>query len=169
MDVSLRPWRRLLATALLAYLCLGVASVYAQPRFEGEGRLVAIDEAKGAVTLDHGPIPGLMPAMRMAFPVSQVDLLRSFEVGDVVRFSLQPRGPEWVIATLENHPPPRAVMFQAPEFALPTLSGEAVRLADLRGKVVLLNFWATWCVPCRTEMPAIEELYQRYKTQGLER
>ena len=94
MDVSLRPWSRLLATALLVYLYLGVAYVYAQHRFEGEGRVVAIDEAKGAATLDHGPIPGLMPAMRMAFPVSQVDLLRGFEVGDVVRFSLQPRGPE---------------------------------------------------------------------------
>ena len=61
-----------------------------------------------------------------------------------------------------------AVMFQAPDFTLPTLSGAPIRLADLRGKVVLLNFWATWCVPCRTEMPSIEALYQRYKDRGLE-
>jgi thiol-disulfide isomerase/thioredoxin len=59
-------------------------------------------------------------------------------------------------------------MFPAPDFALPTLAGESLRLADLRGKVVLVNFWATWCVPCRTEMPTIEELYRRYRDRGLE-
>jgi thiol-disulfide isomerase/thioredoxin len=89
----------------------------------------------------------------------------------VVRFTLQPRGPEWVIATIEKvggRPPPRPVMFQAPDITLPTLSGAFIHLADVRGKVVLLNFWATWCVPCRTEMPTLEELYQRYRDRGLE-
>src|SRR5262249_47486110 len=56
----------------------------------------------------------------------------------------------------------------APDFTLTTLSGTSLSLAELRGKVVLLNFWATWCVPCRKEMPAIETLYQRYKDRGLE-
>ena len=56
----------------------------------------------------------------------------------------------------------------APDFTLSTLSGASLSLAELRGKVVLLNFWATWCVPCRKEMPAIEALYQRYKDRGLE-
>jgi peroxiredoxin len=60
-----------------------------------------------------------------------------------------------------EHPP-------APDFTLSTLSGTSLSLADLRGKVVLLNFWATWCMPCRKEMPAIEALYQRYKDRGLE-
>jgi thiol-disulfide isomerase/thioredoxin len=171
MDIRLQPWsRRLLSTALLFHLCLA-GHVHAQPRFEGEGRVVAVDEANGTVTLDHGAIPGLMPAMRMAFPVQQGELLRGLQEGDVVRFSLQARGPEWVIATIEKAEgrlPPRPVMFQAPDFTLPTLSGAFLRVADLQGKVVLLNFWATWCVPCRTEMPSIEALYQRYKDRGLE-
>ncbi len=54
----------------------------------------------------------------------------------------------------------------APDFALPTPDGETVRLSDLRGRPVLLNFWATWCPPCKIEMPDIENLYQKYKDQG---
>jgi peroxiredoxin len=56
----------------------------------------------------------------------------------------------------------------APDFTLPDLNGTEISLAQYRGKVVLLNFWATWCPPCRLEMPTIEEAYQRYKDQGFE-
>jgi thiol-disulfide isomerase/thioredoxin len=162
----------LLLTTLLVMLWLTDAAwLHAQSRFEGEGRVVAVDEAKSTVTLDHGPIPGLMGRMRMEFPVREAGLLKELKVGDVVRFSLEPRGPEWVIAAIDRtgeaaaSAPP---MFPAPDFALPRLTGESLRLSDLRGKVVLLNFWATWCVPCRTEMPTIEELYRRYQDRGLE-
>lgn len=55
----------------------------------------------------------------------------------------------------------------APPFRLPNLVGAEVHLADYRGKIVLLNFWATWCMPCRQEMPAMEKLWQRYRDQGL--
>ena len=47
----------------------------------------------------------------------------------------------------------------APDFALPNLDGAVVRLSDLRGKPVLLNFWATWCGPCKREMPDIQQVY----------
>jgi thiol-disulfide isomerase/thioredoxin len=50
----------------------------------------------------------------------------------------------------------------APNFRLENLSGDKVQLRDLRGKTVMVNFWATWCIPCRMEMPLIEEYYQRY-------
>lgn len=170
--IRLQPWIVwMLASALLLNLSLAAAHLHAETRFEGEGRVVAVDEAKAAVTLDHGPIPGLMAAMRMTFPVQQTELLRGLQVGDVVRFSLEPRGADWVITALREEgdgPAARPVIFPAPDFTLPALSGGTLRLSDLRGKVVLLNFWATWCVPCRTEMPAIEALYQRYKDQGLE-
>jgi len=55
-----------------------------------------------------------------------------------------------------------------PAFVLPLLSGWNASLASYKSKVVLLNFWATWCPPCRSEMPSMEALYQRYKNQGLE-
>jgi len=51
---------------------------------------------------------------------------------------------------------------EAPDFTLKDLDGNSVRLNDLRGKVVFLNFWATWCPPCRAEMPDIKEVYQKY-------
>jgi peroxiredoxin len=54
----------------------------------------------------------------------------------------------------------------AKDFSVPTPNGKTLRLADYRGKVVFLNFWATWCPPCREEMPAMERLYQRYKDKG---
>lgn len=53
--------------------------------------------------------------------------------------------------------------FPAPDFVLKDLHGQARRLSDLRGKVVFLNVWATWCPPCRMEMPSMERLYQRLK------
>jgi cytochrome c-type biogenesis protein len=55
-----------------------------------------------------------------------------------------------------------------PDFTLPLLGGSAQSLSSLKGKVLLLNFWATWCGPCRTEMPSMETLYRRLKGKGFE-
>src|SRR5690348_16998960 len=56
----------------------------------------------------------------------------------------------------------------APDFTLITPDGKKVSLKDYRGKVVFLNFWATWCPSCRTEMPDMDKLYREYKAKGLE-
>lgn len=70
-----------------------------------------------------------------------------------------------VVQTPELPATPRLV---APDFTLKTLDGRTVSLSDFRGKAVLINFWASWCMPCRVEMPAIERAYRRYRAEGFE-
>ncbi|MGB5165066.1 MAG: TlpA disulfide reductase family protein [Woeseiaceae bacterium] len=54
----------------------------------------------------------------------------------------------------------------APDFSLKSSTGENLRLSEYRGDVVMINFWATWCGPCRQEMPLLDELYDRYQRVG---
>lgn len=58
--------------------------------------------------------------------------------------------------------------FLAPDFTLNTIEGEIITLSTLREQAVLVNLWATWCPPCRAEMPAIQKLYDEYKDQGFD-
>jgi peroxiredoxin len=64
-------------------------------------------------------------------------------------------------------PPNPQVSFTAPGFTLDSLAGQPITLSDLRGKVVVLNLWASWCPPCRAEMPALNAVYQKFRDQGL--
>ena len=57
---------------------------------------------------------------------------------------------------------------KAPDLSLKDTNGNTIKLADLRGKVVLLNFWATWCVPCRTEIPDLVKKQREYRRDGLQ-
>ncbi len=59
-----------------------------------------------------------------------------------------------------------AINEPAPDFVVETMAGDTVSLADLRGQVVLLNFWATWCPPCRIEMPGFQRVWEDYRDQG---
>jgi cytochrome c biogenesis protein CcmG, thiol:disulfide interchange protein DsbE len=57
---------------------------------------------------------------------------------------------------------------EAPPLVLTTFDGSTLDLAKMRGKVVMVNYWATWCAPCRKEMPKLDAFYRRYHAQGLE-
>jgi peroxiredoxin len=71
----------------------------------------------------------------------------------------------------ENQPkacsPPANVSFPAPDLTLSDMDGNLVQMEDLQGQVVLLNAWATWCPPCRAEMPDLEAFHQTYQDRGL--
>jgi peroxiredoxin len=81
--------------------------------------------------------------------------LRRLAVGLVLVFS-----GTWLAAA------PIAPSTLAPDFTLRTLEGQNLRLGEQRGRVVLVNFWATWCGPCRQEMPHLNKLYDKYKSSG---
>src|SRR5262249_13354132 len=77
----------------------------------------------------------------------------------------------WVLASRSAGaalPPAAQANRPAPDFALPSIDGQTVRLSDYRGKVVLLNFWYTGCAPCREETPALQAAYGQLSAQGLQ-
>ena len=67
----------------------------------------------------------------------------------------------------QNQPAVPQQGFAAPDFTLETLSGEEITLTDLRGHPIILNYWASWCLPCRSEMPAIQAAFAAYRDKGL--
>ena len=71
------------------------------------------------------------------------------------------RDPAMALPTPEERMPFRV------DFTLPDIQGQLVQLADLRGRPVLINIWATWCYPCREEMPSMNALYKDYSAKGL--
>ena len=68
--------------------------------------------------------------------------------------------------TTQGDIPAPQVGFQAPDFELETFAGDRYLLSELRGRPVLINFWTSWCPPCRSEMPAIQKVYDEFQDQG---
>ncbi|MFQ5342911.1 MAG: redoxin domain-containing protein [Anaerolineae bacterium] len=75
----------------------------------------------------------------------------------------QPRSSAGVTTSIGRTP---SVGDPAPDFTLKNLEGETINLDDFKGQPVLINFWATWCGPCRIEMPVMNTMYQKYKDEG---
>jgi cytochrome c biogenesis protein CcmG, thiol:disulfide interchange protein DsbE len=70
--------------------------------------------------------------------------------------------------TVSPHDADKIISVKAPDFILRDMQGKDIALSSLKGKVVLLNFWATWCPPCKAEMPAMNKLYNEIKARGFE-
>lgn len=77
-----------------------------------------------------------------------------------------PGEPETAVSPPDGNLTPAADRKPAPEFSLKDADGVPVAIADYKGKVVLLNFWATWCLPCKAEMPWFQEFESKYKDRG---
>lgn len=86
-------------------------------------------------------------------------------VGIIVGLILLLIGAGWLVRDRFD---PIAVGSTAPDFTATDLDGDPVQLADLRGEVVLLNIWATWCPPCREEMPSMQTLHEELAPRGLQ-
>jgi thiol-disulfide isomerase/thioredoxin len=131
--------------------------------------------AEGAMKAQVDPETNLLSALavefspQMAPPGTRIDF--SFEMDPTVAPALEkpiafdPAGRKEV-ATLEALDPAVVVGDMAPEFTLSTLDGKSVTLADLKGSVVVLDFWATWCGPCRQGMPDIQKFHDWAKESG---
>lgn len=119
--------------------------------------------------MDVGPAP----SNRATLGLLLAGLLVGLALGGIIFFGLPTFGsPLTGSAPLADGPtatpaPAPIVGAPAPDFTLTALDGQAVTLSALKGQVVLINFWATWCSPCRYEMPAIQKRYDAYKDQGL--
>jgi peroxiredoxin len=105
-------------------------------------------------------VVGNLPANQRAFLCDRLAHLVRYEH---VKVSLNDSHYHATMAKLEAGDRDREVA----EFTLSDLKGQKWALRDLRGKVVLVNFWATWCPPCRREMPDMQALYQRFSPRGL--
>jgi cytochrome c biogenesis protein CcmG, thiol:disulfide interchange protein DsbE len=94
------------------------------------------------------------------------EVLMLFSLAAGILWTIASRVPSAVGLPLSSSPSPREGFF-APDFTLDTLDGEKIMLSDLRGKIVVINLWATWCLPCRAETPALEKSYEQYKDAGV--
>ena len=107
-----------------------------------------------------------MTESRLSSRRKRWEILMLVSLAAGILWTVASRVPSAVGAPLSSSPSPREG-FLAPDFTLDTLDGNTVTLSELRGNVVVVNFWATWCLPCRAETPALEKSYEQYKDSGV--
>ena len=104
-------------------------------------------------------------ALKNTIPKSEYYIGFRDQVGRMEQQAVAMKAQEEQMAKLDNLIP---VGSEAPDFTQPTPDGKSVTLSSLRGKVVLIDFWASWCKPCRMEMPIVKRVYAQYHSKGFE-
>ena len=104
-------------------------------------------------------------ALRTTIPKSEYYISFRDQVGRMEQQAQAMKAQEEQMARLDNLIP---VGSEAPDFSQPTPEGKPISLTSLRGKVVLIDFWASWCKPCRMENPNVKRVYEQYKNKGFE-
>jgi len=104
-------------------------------------------------------------ALKTTIPKSEYYIGFRDQVGRMEQQAVAMKAQEEQMARLDNLIP---IGSEAPDFSQPTPEGKTLSLSSLRGKVVLIDFWASWCKPCRMENPNVKRVYEQYKSKGFE-
>ncbi len=147
---------------------LDTAWAYVKDAGRGESDPELVLEAKGWILCRMGRSREGEPLLRQSLRLRRTESVL-FHLAEVLGHSpeaedLRRQAADLWIESLR----PRFQNEPISDFTLQPLDGRPIRLSDFKGKVIMLHFWATWCGPCRRELPAIAEAYRKYKAQGFE-
>jgi peroxiredoxin len=126
------------------------------------GRLILVQQGLATITAERGDADAWLAQARRE---ARIGLYTPLAAKEVEAKASPPTPAPTPPSELETAPQPGAL---APDFTLPNLRGETVSLSSLRGQPVVINFWATWCPPCRDELPTLRSAYAQHREQGLE-
>lgn len=144
---------------------------------------LSAEVVKPSQSTDGKPAKQAAQALTEAQPAAQANAVTPAPADPAVPLGLapadgngtQPTTPASQGSQLLPPPPPvdpnlpvgSKVGLRAPDFSLQAMDGKTYRLSELAGRPVLINYWATWCIPCKTELPILQKLYQEYQQKGL--